>query len=96
MDNDTGKGFMLQKVRVHHTMRQITSRREALVPGTLGRGSHITGTSLGQISIVTKTIWRADIPRAWDTVTRVAQVAPVALTSSVRTFATYQREQVQL
>ncbi len=96
MDNDTGKGFELQKVRVHHTMRQITSRTEALVPGTRVRGSHITGTSLGQISTVTKTIWRADIPRAWDVVTRVAQIASVALIGSVRTFATCQGEQVQL
>ena len=87
---------MLQKVRVHHTLRQITTRTESLVPGTLGRGSHIKGTSLGQISTVTKTIWRTDIPRSWDAVTRDSQVASVALISSVRTFATYQREQVQL
>ncbi len=77
-------------------MRQITTRMESHTPGTRGCGSRITGTSLGQIPTVTKTIWRADIPRAWDAVTRVAQVASVALIGSVRTFATSQREQVQL
>jgi|GEM_PF-1792543 len=77
-------------------MRQITTRMESRPPGTRVRGSRIKGTSLGQISTVTKTIWRADIPRAWDAVTRVAQIASAALIGSVRTFATCQREQVQL
>jgi hypothetical protein len=77
-------------------MRQITTRMDSRTPGTRGRGSRIKGTSLGQIPTVTKTIWRADIPRAWDTVTRVAQVASVVLIGSVSTFAKSQGEQVQL
>ena len=77
-------------------MRQITTCMASRTPGTRGRGFRIKGTSLGQIHTVTKTIWRVDIPRTWDAVTRVAQVASAALIGSVSTFATYQREQVQL
>ncbi len=77
-------------------MRQITTRMESRTPGRRGRGSRITGTSLGQLPTITMTIWQAEIPRAWAAVTRVAQVALAALIGSVRTFATSQREQVQL
>ncbi len=95
MGVDTGKGFVSQKARVHHTMRQFTTRMGSRAPGIRVRGYRIKVTYLGQAPIVTKTIWSADTPCEWDAVKRDAQVISAVLIRSGRTFATYQREQVQ-
>ncbi len=68
-------------------MRQITTCMGSRTPGIRVRGFRITGTSLGQVPTVTKTIW-------WEDSSCDTQVVSTALIRS-HTFATYQRKQVQ-
>ena len=76
-------------------MRQSTTCRRSSAPGTRLRGYRIKVIYPGQMPIITRTIWSADTPHEWDAVKRDGQVVSAVLIRSGRTFATYQRDQVQ-